>query len=157
MRSTTLIAMFCFVIGLQLALADGQAKVDVVRCDTLAKIAVPKYRIGQNIGGKTTSDGFILIVSVNPSEASKEKLMALSCKLSSTYAAFDDFYLMVFDEYLAAAAYNPGGVDVPYEGASSKLRATYESKKADDTRDFMWFPIGGERDSAQAFNLIPST
>ena len=131
-------------------------KHDQVSCSSLANVAVPKYRIGQNVGGKTTSDEFILTVSVKPSDASREKMMALSCKLASVYAAFDDFYLMVFDEHLAAALYSVA-VHVPYEEARLKLRATYNRKRTKGTVDFMWFPNGGDWNSAQRFNLTPST
>lgn len=70
--------MLCFLASLQLSAVEGQTTSEGVNCETVSKIAVPKYRIGRKIGGGTTSDVFILFVSVKRSNISREKMMALS-------------------------------------------------------------------------------
>jgi hypothetical protein len=127
-----------------------------VTCESIAHVPVPKYRIGQNLGGTTTSDTFILSVSVKPSDVSKEKMMALSCKLASLYGAFDAFILQVFDEHMAAVLYTVGGVEMPYPRAGSKIRAIYDIDRRKGTSWFKWFAEGGDWVRAENFVLVPT-
>lgn len=154
MRVATFVVLI--FVSSQLGFAQEEHKSEQVSCNSVANVAVPKYRIGQNLGGTTTSDTFILLVSVKPSEISREKMMALACKLGSVYGDFDAFILQVFDEHMAAVLYTVGGVDMPYPQANLRIRATYDVDKPTGSSWFKWFPEGGDWVRAENIRLIPS-
>jgi hypothetical protein len=97
MRVAALLVMILTLV--QLSFSQGAQKFEEVSCRSVAHVAVPKYRIGNNLGGTTNADTFILFVSVKPADLSREKMVALACRLAQVYEAFDEFFLMVFEEH----------------------------------------------------------
>jgi len=71
MRVAALLVMILTLV--QLSFSQGAQKFEEVSCRSVAHVAVPKYpkyRIGNNLGGTTNADTFILFVSLKPADLS---------------------------------------------------------------------------------------
>lgn len=93
-------------------------------CATFASAPVPKYHIRHRYHAGIKPMLF-LFVSVDPSDISRDDVIALACHIGKKYSAEQALGLWILDDSHAAKVYAPA-----HEGNSGKteraLRATYE-------------------------------
>lgn len=108
------ILSICFLCGSSLVASQRAANrgkdKESDTCEAYLKREAPKYRIARQFHTHTNYESALFVfVSVNRSDVTRDKLLALSCKLGLDRANERDFFVYILDTPRAAKRFNPQG------------------------------------------------
>jgi hypothetical protein len=105
-------------------------------CNRYLSDKTPDFRIAKRYR-TDLKPGIVLQLSLAPSDATRDKLLTLACKLGRKYADNQDVYIWFMDSYRAAKLYNPQGEGNDSEAARSR-RGYYALLKDTKEESLAW-------------------
>jgi len=104
--------------------------------------SAPRFAVGRKtVNGK--AQAVVLNVSVNRKDGSKEKVVALACKLTRDYDNQRTLVVWFFTSLEAAKQFRTSGEGVSVATKKS-LMASYRSEPAQNVHELTWTPNGRE-------------
>jgi len=76
------------------------AKTEQEHCSAYLNQAVPTYRVAWHY--KTTGPGMTMYISIAPGDVTRDKLIALGCKLGRDHARGENLFVLILDSYAEA-------------------------------------------------------
>ena len=108
------ILSICFLcasslVAFQRATNQGKDK-ESDTCETYLKQKPPKYRLARQFHTQTNYGSALhIFVSIDQKDVTRDKLLALSCKLGIDHANEENFFVFILDTHRAAKRFNPQG------------------------------------------------
>lgn len=100
-------------------LLKAQTSSETDTCQKYLPSIIPKFKIVRETR-KMTKSSLVLFVSVLPSDATRNRLIAVSCQLGKKYASEQNLFVWILDSERAAKKFNPQG-----EGNDTETNLAY--------------------------------